>query len=282
VVPGGWSGQFGEAVTTGAALAAYAEAASHPELEVSSLHCHLGEEISTASQLLAFVDRVLAFVDVLYAKLGIEVKSLDLGGSLACPTTTPLTREQVERNRDLGLRLTPRLPASVLSIPGYLETLVTRVESHFRSVGRARPRIFLEPGRAMTANTQLLLCRVALVKHGGELPHVILDAGMNVAQSCQDEYHQLFVAHAPRSDRRRLYRLVGPICTPGDILYYGWELPELAPGDVLAVMDSGAYFVPFGTSFSFPQPAIVRVENGQTTLLRRAERYEDLISLDES
>jgi len=46
-------------------------------------------------------------------------------------------------------------------------------------------------------------------------------------------------------------------------------------------MDAGAYFVPFSTSFSFPQPAIVMVEDGRARLLRRAETFEDLVLLDE-
>ena len=53
------------------------------------------------------------------------------------------------------------------------------------------------------------------------------------------------------------------------------------PGDALAIMDSGAYFIPFATSFSFPQPAVVMLEKGETKLLRRAESFEDLVSLDE-
>jgi diaminopimelate decarboxylase len=58
-------------------------------------------------------------------------------------------------------------------------------------------------------------------------------------------------------------------------------LPELAAGDTLLIMDAGAYFVPFSTSFSFPRPAIVAVDNGQVKLLRRAETFDDLLALDQ-
>lgn len=54
-----------------------------------------------------------------------------------------------------------------------------------------------------------------------------------------------------------------------------WRLPPLAPGDALAIMDSGAYFVPFASSFSFPfpQPAIVTIEHGR-------EAFEHMTALD--
>jgi diaminopimelate decarboxylase len=57
-------------------------------------------------------------------------------------------------------------------------------------------------------------------------------------------------------------------------------LPELSVGDTLAIMDAGAYFVPFSTSFSFPRPGVVLVENGAVRPLRRAETFEDLSRLD--
>jgi diaminopimelate decarboxylase len=64
------------------------------------------------------------------------------------------------------------------------------------------------------------------------------------------------------------------------VLSWSALLPDLAIGDALAIMDAGAYFVPFATSFSFPRPAIVMVDGSDTHLLRRAERFEDIIALD--
>jgi diaminopimelate decarboxylase len=66
-----------------------------------------------------------------------------------------------------------------------------------------------------------------------------------------------------------------------DTLAWSWRLPELQPGSVLAIMDAGAYFVPFATSFSFPQPAIVLVDGPEVRLARRAERFDDLVRRDE-
>jgi diaminopimelate decarboxylase len=127
----------------------------------------------------------------------------------------------------------------------------------------------------------MLLCQVLNIKASDDgVTYAVLDAGVNLAESVRNEYHQLFPIDPVRSQRTYTYRLVGPICTPMDVLYNAWELPELAPGDALAIMDAGAYFVPFATSFSFPQPAIVMVEEGRHRLVRRAETYDDLVALD--
>jgi diaminopimelate decarboxylase len=66
----------------------------------------------------------------------------------------------------------------------------------------------------------------------------------------------------------------------GDLLCAGWDAPELAVGDGVAILDAGAYFVPFSTQFSFPRPAVVAVAAGEARLLRAAEAFDDLVARD--
>jgi hypothetical protein len=65
-----------------------------------------------------------------------------------------------------------------------------------------------------------------------------------------------------------------------DQVYPAWKLPELMPGDGLAIMDTGAYFVAFSSPFSAPRPAIVIVDATGDRLLRRPETSDDLVVLD--
>jgi diaminopimelate decarboxylase len=110
--------------------------------------------------------------------------------------------------------------------------------------------------------------------------HAILDAGVNIAEPVRGEYHQIFVA-GPEPATQAAYRLVGPICTPMDTLAWSWRLPTLQQGSSLCIMDAGAYFVPFATSFSFPQPAAVMIDGSNVKVVRRAEQFEDLVRRDE-
>jgi diaminopimelate decarboxylase len=154
------------------------------------------------------------------------------------------------------------------------------VEDFFSQRRWPRPRIFVEPGRAVTGDAQMLLASVLRTKADSNMTFAILDAGINLAESCRSEYHQLFSANHFDRPATSVYRIVGPICTPGDTLYWAARLPPLVPGDTVLIMDAGAYFVPFATSFSFPQPPIVMIDHGDVRLLRRGERFDDLVSYD--
>lgn len=281
VVPGGWGGQLGERVDTGAAMRAFEEAARTPGLRVVALHSHHGGEITTAEEMEGFVSQVLAFCDELHARLSLDIEVLDLGGSLACPTVRTIGAAEGRANRTFGVSLSPRRPEHVLGARDAVALVVSRASSHFRRAGRPLPRIVLEPGRAMTANTQMLVTRVVNVQDEVDgVVHVVLDAGTCIASPLPNEVHQLFLVGPPRGGERVRTRLTGPICSPADVLYTSVDLPRLAPGDALAIMDSGAYFVPFASSFSFPQPAVVMVDGGRDTVLRRAETFEHMTALD--
>jgi diaminopimelate decarboxylase len=276
---GGWGGQFGEPVAK--ALAAYREIEALRELDIVALHVHLGAELSSATAVRSLVREVMDFDARLRAELAITVEIIDFGGSLACPTVSHYGERELRLNRALGVDLRPRPPETVLRIEEYVRVIVSEVEARCAREQRPRPRLFCEPGRSLTSDTQLLLCRVTGLKASGAggPTHAILDAGINIAEPLRSEYHQIFTADPPRSHERR-YRLVGPICTPMDTLAWSLRFPELAPGDVLAIMDAGAYFVPFATSFSFPQPAIVMLDGDRVSLVRRAETFEDLVRRD--
>ena len=118
------------------------------------------------------------------------------------------------------------------------------------------------------------------MKTDGPLAHAVLDAGINVAEPVTREFHQLFSVTAPSADADHAYRLVGPICTPADVLYQHWRLPSLTPGHVLAIMDAGAYFVPFSTVFSFPRPAIVMQKGAAVTEICQRESFEHIVERD--
>jgi diaminopimelate decarboxylase len=282
VTPGAVAGQFGERIDNGDALAAFGEALQHPELRVVAIHSHYNREIATERQLDAFLSALLAFSDELRARLALGVEVLDVGGSLACPTVSRLTPRARRLATTFGCEPAPRPPESVLSIESYVEHVVSRVERHFAAAARPVPRIVLEPGRALTSNAQMLLCRVAAIRDVDEadVTRAVLDAGLHVAEPMGTEFHQLYPL-APRPDAQpRLYRLSGPSCMLSDQVCAAWRLPELAVGDGLAIMDTGAYFVPLASCFSFPRPGIVAVDPTGDWLLRRPETFHDLVALD--
>jgi diaminopimelate decarboxylase len=276
---GGWAAQFGTPVSGGHALRVFEAAQRSPHLRVVGLHVHRGGMMRAPGDLLTFVDEVLSFADELRNELQLSLEILDLGGSLGSRSVRGLDSRELRFNRTFFRELEAPDPDSALDIETYVRLLRGRVAEHYQARGQRAPRLFLEPGRALTSDAQLLLTRVLSIKAEAERAYAIMDAGINLAESCRSEYHQVLPTNG-RAGTPRTYTLVGPICTPGDTLRWALQLAELAPGDTLAIMDAGAYLVPFSTSFSFTRPAIVMVHEGQVTPLRRAETFDDLVSYD--
>jgi diaminopimelate decarboxylase len=281
-VPQGVSGQFGERIDDGSALKAFTLAMQHPELEVVAVHAHLNGSLATRAHLEAFLDALLAFTDTLHARLGLTLEIIDLGGNLCCPTVTH--RSFLARRFALATGVDVPLEghSGALTIDEYVREVCTRVDAHFAMAKRQRPRVLLEPGRSMTASTQALLCRVAQLRDpdASGISTAVLDAGINIAEALRNERHQIFALRQRAGRPRSLYRLAGPTCTLGDVMAPGCELSALEPGDALAIMDCGAYCVPYSTCFSFPRPGVVALRSGVATVLRRAETFDDLIALD--
>jgi len=277
-VPGAWIAQFG-VPDLGAAADAVRTALDDPWVALRGLHVHRGLTIRSAATMSAYVGAVLERAAELRARTGWSPAILDLGGSLACPTSSSLPTRQHRLNRALGSDLLPPDPADCLRIADAARLAAAQVGRDAAAAGLAPPRIVLEPGRALTGDTQFLLTSIIDI-NDGPLPHAIADAGINVAEPVTSEYHQLISVTSPGLPATIPYRLAGPICTPADVLYQHWRLPQLAPGHVLAIMDAGAYFVPFSTTFSFPKPAIVLQDGPEVTVLRTRETYEGMTSLD--
>jgi diaminopimelate decarboxylase len=276
----GWSGQFGVPIGGGAAFAAFEQARALTALNVCAVHAHRGGMIRSEGELRAFVSEVLAFADRLSERLGIHLEILDFGGSLATRSVDHIAPRDYRLNRALLRDLPPPDVAAALTIERYVSVLRDMVAEHFARTSSPQPKVFVEPGRSLTSDTQFLLASVHALKHAGDRTYAILDAGINIAEPTRSEYHQLLPVNRFGQPATHVYTVVGPICTPGDTLYPAVHLPELAVGDALAIMDAGAYFVPFATSFSYPQPAIVAVDGDHDFLVRHAEQFDGMAARD--
>ncbi len=275
-----WSSQFGVPIADGAALETYREALRHPSLQLVGLHAHRGGMIRHESEVAGFVKEILAFCEQLRTELGVSLEMLDLGGSLGTPTVCGLNSRDYRLSQTFLREIPGPDVHQALTIDAYVRSVVERVAAHYQRLGTRQPRILLEPGRAMTGNSQLLLTRVLTTKAEQGRNYAIMDAGINLAESVRSEFHQVFPVNRHAEPARTIYAIVGPICSPGDTLYNAVRLPDLQPGDSLAIMDAGAYFVPFSTSFSFPKPGIVMLDEGRARVIRQAEDFEALIGRD--
>jgi diaminopimelate decarboxylase len=232
------------------APALYRRAAASPYLEVRGLACHIGSQILDVDPFLRAADEILGLAREL-GSTGIKVEFLDLGGGFGISYGSEDPFEFERFFAALGLR--------------------------FRG-GGFRP--ILEPGRSVVGNAGCLLVRVLYIKENDEKRFIVVDGGMNdlLRPALYGSYHEMRPLERRQGPLRQA-DVVGPLCETGDFLARDREMPELRPGDLVAVLDAGAYGYVLASNYnSRPRPAEVLVSGPDARLVRRRETPEDLMA----
>jgi len=276
----GWSGQFGMPIAGGAAMRAFRRLKESRYLVPCGVHVHLGNGLRDTRIYASAARDAIAFLQAVRAELGIEIEHLDLGGGFGVPTVRPFSAFDA-RYAANGFSLRPPQRGEAPTIDDYACAITDLLKEAFADRPESLPELILEPGRALTSSAQLLLLKVLAIKHGdaGD-PKVILDGGKNVAMPPGWEYHEAFLAEDGRDRPPGRYSVYGPLCHTGDIMFVAREFPALRVGDVIAVMDSGAYFIPNQMNFSNPRTPVVMLDGNHASLIRTRESFSDLIRLD--
>ncbi len=276
----GWSSQFGIRIDSGEALEAFRRIRARANLAGCGIHLHLGTGIQDVGTYVQAIREVLEFAGVVHRETGLVMEYLDFGGGFGVPTV----RHHSVMDGKLMLNGLPPLlaPGPVPPAPTDYAEAITTLVRRFHPDGTARlPTLVFEPGRAISSSAQLLLLEVLAIKDGRDgVRNVILNGGKNITMPLGYEFHRIFAASRMREPVSAAWHLFGPLCHPGDIVAQFEPLPELAVGDVLAIMDAGAYFVPNQMNFSNPRPGVVMVSNGRDQLIREHESFEDIVRRD--
>jgi diaminopimelate decarboxylase len=140
--------------------------------------------------------------------------------------------------------------------------------------------LLVEPGRFLIAQAGALLARVLYVKRNGAKTFVITDAGMNdlIRPALYQAWHDILpVVRDPKAESRAV-DVVGPVCESGDFFARDRTMPEVKEGDLVAILDAGAYGMSLSSNYnSRPRPAEVMVKGKGSRLIRRRETIRDLI-----
>lgn len=278
----GWASQFGVPLAGGRALAAYEHLSAFLELDPCGIHIHLGTGIRDIGAYCKAIGEVMDFAVELKSSLGIELRVLDFGGGFGIPT---VHNYSFWDNKLLLNGYPPRLIdiKTCLPLEKYASAIFSMLNGYFETHSWLKPTIFFEPGRAISSSAQSLLLSVLNIKPGaGDKNFAIVDGGKNITVPLGYEHHEVFAAarmHEKYADKA--YNIAGPLCYPQDILFKEKKFPELRRGDILAVMDAGAYFVPNQQNFSNPRPAAIYIdEQGQVRLIRERESFQHIVALD--
>jgi diaminopimelate decarboxylase len=235
----------------------YAYARSLPGLSVRGVDMHIGSQIT---DLEPFDDAFALLADLVRTLRadGHRVEHVDLGGGLGIPYRT---------DNDP---------------PPFPEEYARIVARHTAPLDC---KVVLEPGRIIVGNAGVLVTSVIYLKKGENKRFVIVDAAMNdlVRPTLYDAHHEILPVKAPEPRPARLTRsdVVGPVCESGDYLALDRDLPEVAAGDLIAIMSAGAYGAvqagTYNTRLLIPE---VLVKGSEYAVVRPRPSYEELIGLD--
>lgn len=253
--------KFGVPITNAREL--YRSAASFPYLDPVGVSVHIGSQITDVSPFAETMERVMNLVRELTDD-GLNINFVDAGGGL-------------------GIRYKDS-KAGMAGVAEFERSLKAYAAALIKPLRRTGLHLLLEPGRSIVAASGALLTRTLYAKENGGKQFLIVDAAMNdlIRPSLYGAHHEIVPA-TPRSKSSGetisgVMDVVGPVCETGDFIARDRELPPIAPNDLLAILDAGAYGMSLSSNYNTRgRAAEVLVDGKKVRLVRKRESFEDMI-----
>lgn len=234
------------------ACTVYRQAAELAHIHIAGIAMHIGSQITSLEPFASAVDRILNLVANL-ERDGIRIHHLDFGGGL-------------------GIRYRDEIPPTP--------------EQYAKAIGKVLDRhqvnlpISIDPGRAIAAESGILVSCVEYVKHGEVKNFAVVDAAMNdlIRPALYDAWMDIVPVQQADKSPLQTFDIVGPICETSDFLGKNREL-NLQPGALIAVKSAGAYGAVMSSNYnSRGRPAEVLVKGRQFDVIREKETIEEVIA----
>lgn len=255
--------KFGFSVESGAARRAVETALAHPRLELTGLHSHIGSQIFGLGAYEKAMQIMLDLLVLLRDELGFEPRKLGAGGGLGIAYT---------RNDDPP---TPR---------HFVETVLHSLVTGCLQRGLNVPQLVVEPGRSIAGPAGMALYTVGSIKDiPGVRRYVAVDGGMgdNIRPKLYGARYEAYLASAPERAPDGVVTIAGKFCESTDILITDIEMPQLRPGDVIALPAAGAYCLAMASNYNgMPRPEVLMLRDGRARVIRRRETLDDLLTAE--
>ncbi|MGI4853841.1 MAG: diaminopimelate decarboxylase [Janthinobacterium lividum] len=239
------------------ARAVYARAATLPSLDVAGVSVHIGSQIRQVEPFAEALSRTLALIADLRTD-GHNIRYVDAGGGLGI--------EYAESAFDASAQ-----------VQQYAQALQAALQAETDR----KLHLLLEPGRFLVGQAGALLTRVLYRKGNGDKRFVIVDAAMNdlIRPALYQAHHEIVPVLQQADAEIEEADIVGPVCESGDFFARGRSLPKTAEGDLMAILDAGAYGLSLSSNYNTRlRPAEVLIESSGPRLIRRRETYAELFA----
>jgi diaminopimelate decarboxylase len=247
-------------IEIGLARRIYRKALELKWLDAVGVSVHIGSQIRAVEPFAAALQRVAGLVGELRTD-GHDIRYVDAGGGLGIDYSDAPAEPKFDAAR--------------------------KVREYAAAVGKATAgldaHLLLEPGRFLVAQAGALLTRVLVVKKNGTKTFVITDAAMNdlIRPALYQAHHEILpVAQAKgrSGGASSAVDVVGPVCESGDFFARDRMMPKVRPGDLVALLDAGAYGMTQASNYNTRlRPAEVLVDGGAARVIRRRETWKDLL-----
>lgn len=238
-----------------------------PRLQLHGLHYHLKGQTPHPEFFGVMARELIDFAGELHRESGWAPAELDLGGGFSYGRAEgygPAGRDR-----------------AVPDLDDYAAAMAGSILAGCERQGLPLPRLVLEPGRLLVASAALLLTRVGTVKrHAGVKTWVHVDASINhaIRTYTGNWYYHIVPSRQDGSAPCETVTVVGPLCDAADILGRDRDLPLLQRGDLLAILDVGAYAESAASNFNTqPKPATVLVNGAAADVITARESVEEVI-----
>jgi len=242
----------------------YERAGDYPNLLLRGLQMHIGSQLRSITPFIEAIERVAPLVEKLKATHHIEFFSI--GGGVG------IIYEDALESGSPGWWAGQNEP--LLTIEQYAAAIVPRL----KTLGL---RILLEPGRYIVGNAGVLITECLYEKKGHAKTFKIVDAGMNdlIRPALYEGFHQIVALREELNQSLVMADVVGPICESGDFFCQDREVPNVQPGDLLALMSAGAYGFTMASNYnSRPPPPEILVDGTHSKVIRPRQSLQDLIA----
>jgi diaminopimelate decarboxylase len=255
--------KFGFGLNHGLAMEGVRRAIALPGIRFAGLHMHIGSQIFALQSYSKAIEVVVDFMRQVQEQTGHEVCDLDVGG---------------------GVGIKYGLADEPSTIEAFGKVVVDGIKDECERHGLPVPRILVEPGRAVVANSGITLYTVGAVKEvPGIRTYVAIDGGMtdNIRPALYGARYECLLANRADQPRVEVVTVAGKHCETGDLIAKDTPIQPVEVDDILCVCSTGAYCHSMASNYNKQvRPGVVFVRDGEARTVVRRETYEDLLRCD--